>query len=145
MTEQTKETKFILWFNEIWIEDVPLVGGKNASLGEMYTNLTPKGVNIPNGFAITAYAYRYLLEQTGAQEKIKEILSDLNTEDMDNLAERGAKVRRLIKNLEFPDDLRKAIIDWYKKMEEMYGKNVDVAVRSSATAEDLPDYWSSVP
>ena len=139
MTEQTKETKFILWFNEIWIEDVPLVGGKNASLGEMYTNLTPKGVNIPNGFAITAYAYRYLLEQTGAQEKIKEILSDLDTEDMDNLAERGAKVRRLIKNLEFPDDLRKAIIDWYKKMEEMYGKNVDVAVRSSATAEDLPD------
>jgi pyruvate,water dikinase len=116
-----------------------LVGGKNASLGEMYTNLTPKGVNIPNGFAITAYAYRYLLEQTGAQEKIKEILSDLNTEDMDNLAERGAKVRRLIKNLEFPDDLRKAIIDSYKKMEEMYGKNIDVAVRSSATAEDLPD------
>lgn len=88
-----------------------MVGGKNASLGEMYTNLTPKGVNIPNGFAITAYAYRYLLEQTGAQEKIKEILSDLDTEDMDNLAERGAKVRRLIKNLEFPDDLRKAIID----------------------------------
>ena len=136
---ETKETKFILWFNEIWIEDVPLVGGKNASLGEMYTNLTPKGVNIPNGFAITAYAYRYLLEQTGAQEKIKEILSDLNTEDMDNLAERGAKVRRLIKNLEFPEDLRKAIIDSYKKMEEMYGKNIDVAVRSSATAEDLPD------
>lgn len=136
---ETKETKFILWFNEIWIEDVPLVWGKNASLWEMYTNLTPKGVNIPNGFAITAYAYRYLLEQTGAQEKIKEILSDLNTEDMDNLAERGAKVRRLIKNLEFPDDLRKAIIDSYKKMEEMYGRNVDVAVRSSATAEDLPD------
>jgi len=136
---ETKETKFILWFNEIGIEDVPLVWGKNASLGEMYTNLTPKGVNIPNGFAITAYAYRYLLEQTGAQEKIKEILSDLNTEDMDNLAERGAKVRRLIKNLEFPDDLRKAIIDSYKKMEEMYGKDIDVAVRSSATAEDLPD------
>ena len=136
---ETKETKFILWFNEIWIEDVPLVGGKNASLGEMYTNLTPKGVNIPYGFAITAYAYRCLLEQTGAQEKIKEILSDLNTEDMDNLAERGAKVRRLIKNLEFPEDLRKAIIDSYKKMEEMYGKNIDVAVRSSATAEDLPD------
>ena len=136
---ETKETKFILWFNEIWIEDVPLVWGKNASLGEMYTNLTPKGVNIPNGFAITAYAYRYLLEQTWAQEKIKEILSDLSTEDMDNLAERGAKVRRLIKNLEFPDDLRKAIIDSYKKMEEMYGKNIDVAVRSSATAEDLPD------
>ena len=136
---ETKETKFILWFNEIGIEDVPLVWGKNASLGEMYTNLTPKGVNIPNGFAITAYAYRYLLEQTGAQEKIKEILSDLNTEDMDNLAERGAKVRRLIKNLEFPDDLRKAIIDSDKKMEEMYGKDIDVAVRSSATAEDLPD------
>ncbi len=138
MTE-TKETKFILWFDEIGIEDVPLVGGKNASLGEMYTNLTPKGVNIPNGFAVTAYAYRYLLDQTGAHDKIKEILSDLDTSDMENLAERGSKVRNLIKNLEFPAELRKAIIDAYKQMEEKYGKNIDVAVRSSATAEDLPD------
>jgi len=134
-----KENKFILRFDEIGIEDVPYVWGKNASLGEMYTNLVPKGVNIPNGFAITAYAYRYLLKETWADKKIKEILSDLDTSDMDNLAQRGSRVRSLIKSLEFPEDLTKAIIEAYKKMEKIYGKNVDVAVRSSATAEDLPD------
>ncbi len=137
--ENWKENKFILRFDEIGIEDVPYVGGKNASLGEMYTNLVPKGVNIPNGFAITAYAYRYLLKETWADKKIKEILSDLDTSDMDNLAQRGSRVRSLIKSLEFPEDLTKAIIEAYKKMEKIYGKNVDVAVRSSATAEDLPD------
>ena len=134
-----KENKFILRFDEIGIEDVPYVGGKNASLGEMYRNLVPKGVNIPNGFAITAYAYRYLLKETWADKKIKEILSDLDTSDMDNLAQRRARVRSLIKSLEFPEDLTKAIIESYKKMEKIYWKNVDVAVRSSATAEDLPD------
>lgn len=134
-----KENKFILRFDEIGIEDVPYVGGKNASLGEMYRNLVPKWVNIPNGFAITAYAYRYLLKETWADKKIKEILSDLDTSDLDNLAQRGARVRSLIKSLEFPEDLTKAIIESYKKMEKIYWKNVDVAVRSSATAEDLPD------
>lgn len=137
--ENGKENKFILRFDEIGIEDVPYVGGKNASLGEMYRNLVPKGVNIPNGFAITAYAYRYLLKETWADKKIKEILSDLDTSDMDNLAQRGSRVRSLIKSLEFPEDLTKAIIESYKKMEKIYWKNVDVAVRSSATAEDLPD------
>ena len=137
--ENGKENKFILRFDEIGIEVVPYVGGKNASLGEMYRNLVPKGVNIPNGFAITAYAYRYLLKETWADKKIKEILSDLDTSDMDNLAQRGSRVRSLIKSLEFPEDLTKAIIESYKKMEKIYGKNVDVAVRSSATAEDLPD------
>ena len=134
-----KENKFILRFDEIGIEDVPYVWGKNASLGEMYRNLVPKGVNIPNGFAITAYAYRYLLKETWADKKIKEILSDLDTSDLDNLAQRWARVRSLIKSLEFPEDLTKAIIESYKKMEKIYWKNVDVAVRSSATAEDLPD------
>ena len=137
--ENGKENKFILRFDEIGIEDVPYVGGKNASLGEMYRNLVPKGVNIPNGFAITAYAYRYLLKETWADKKIKEILSDLDTSDMDNLAQRWARVRSLIKSLEFPEDLTAAIIESYKKMEKIYWKNVDVAVRSSATAEDLPD------
>ena len=137
--ENGKENKFILRFDEIGIEDVPYVWGKNASLGEMYTNLVPKGVNIPNGFAITAYAYRYLLKETWADKKIKEILSDLDTTDMDNLAQRGSRVRSLIRSLEFPEDLTSAIIEAYKKMEKIYWKNVDVAVRSSATAEDLPD------
>jgi len=137
--ENWKEKKLILRFNEIGIEDVPYVGWKNASLWEMYTNLVPKWVNIPNWFAITAYAYRYLLKETWADKKIKEILSDLDTSDMENLAQRWAKVRSLIKSLEFPEDLTSAIIEAYKKMEKIYWKNVDVAVRSSATAEDLPD------
>ncbi|MBU1739871.1 MAG: phosphoenolpyruvate synthase, partial [Proteobacteria bacterium] len=130
---------FILWFDDIGIEDVPLVGGKNASLGEMYQHLTSKGVAVPHGFAITAYAYRYLLKEAGIEEEIRQVLSDLDTEDMHNLAERGEKCRNIIRHAEFPDDLRKAIIEAYQKMEAEYGKGVDVAVRSSATAEDLPD------
>ncbi|MCF7861017.1 phosphoenolpyruvate synthase [Candidatus Woesearchaeota archaeon] len=134
-----KNTEFILWFDQLGIDDVPLVGGKNASLGEMYRHLVPKGVRIPNGFAVTAYAYRYLLEKTQAVDKIREILSDLNTGDMDNLAERGNKVRNLIRNLEFPPELSQVIIEAYDHMCKQYGENTDVAVRSSATAEDLPD------
>ncbi len=134
-----KSKKFILWFNEIGISDVPYVGGKNASLGEMYRNLTKKGVDVPNGFAITAYAYRYLLKQAGIQQKIKDALRGLNTRNMQNLAERGHAVREIIRHAEFPQDLKNEIFEAYKKMEKQYGKNPDVAVRSSATAEDLPD------
>jgi len=134
-----KNSAFILWFDQLGIEDVPLVGGKNASLGEMYRLLTPKGVNIPNGFAVTATAYRYLMEKSGAVHKIKEILSDLNTSDLHNLQERGKKVREIIRELDFPPELKSVIIESYGHMEEQYGKGCDVAVRSSATAEDLPD------
>ncbi|MBR9692357.1 phosphoenolpyruvate synthase [Candidatus Woesearchaeota archaeon] len=134
-----KSDAFILWFDQLGIEDVPLVGGKNASLGEMYRELAEKGVKVPNGFAVTAYAYHYLLDKNNAREKVKEILSDLNTHDMKNLAERGHKVRTLIRNLEFPTELRDAIHEAYRHMAKEYGENTDVAVRSSATAEDLPD------
>ncbi len=136
---ETHETAFILWFDDIGIEDVPMVGGKNASLGEMYQKLTSKGVAVPHGYAITAYAYQYLLEKSGIEAAIRDVLSDLDTHDMKNLAERGEKVRNIIRNAEFPQDLRDAIIAAYKKMEAEYGPSVDVAVRSSATAEDLPD------
>jgi pyruvate,water dikinase len=129
----------ILWFDEIGIDDVPMVGGKNASLGEMYQNLTSKGVAVPHGFAITAYAYRYLLKAAGVEQAIRDVLADLDTHDMHNLRERGEKVRDIIRTAEFPEDLREAIIEAYKKMEDEYGTDVDVAVRSSATAEDLPD------
>jgi pyruvate,water dikinase len=129
----------ILWFEEIGIEDVPLVGGKNASLGEMYQKLTSKGVAVPHGFAITAYAYQHLLKNAGIEEAIKDALAGLDTGNMRNLQERGEKVRDIIRNAEFPDDLRQAIIESYKKMEDEYGAGLDVAVRSSATAEDLPD------
>ncbi|NQU97934.1 phosphoenolpyruvate synthase [Candidatus Woesearchaeota archaeon] len=134
-----KKKEFILWFDQLGIEDVPVVGGKNASLGEMYRLLTPKGVKIPNGFAVTAYAYHYLLDHAGVRDKIREVLSDLNTRDIRNLQERGHKVRDLIRNTEFPPELNDAIIEAYHNMCKQYGENTDVAVRSSATAEDLPD------
>ncbi len=138
MSEKHDE-KLILWFDEIGIEDVPLVGGKNASLGEMYRKLTSKGVAVPHGFAITAYAYRHLLKTAGIAQAIEDALAGLDTHDMRNLQERGEKARDIIRTAEFPDDLRQAIAKAYAKMEEEYGQNVDVAVRSSATAEDLPD------
>jgi len=134
-----KEDAFILWFDQLGIEDVPLVGGKNASLGEMYRLLTPQGVKVPNGFAVTARAYHYLLDKSGAKAQIKEILHDLNTSDMANLSERGHKVRQLIRSLEFPPELKNVILEGYYHLGLQYGENPDTAVRSSATAEDLPD------
>jgi len=130
---------FILWFDDIGIEDVPLVGGKNASLGEMHQKLTSKGVDVPNGFSITAYAYRHLLKTAGIGQAIEDALANLDTHDLRNLQACGEKARNIIRTAEFPDDLRKAVLESYQKMEEMYGPSVDVAVRSSATAEDLPD------
>jgi len=135
----THETALILWFDEIGIDDVPRVGGKNASLGEMHQKLTSKGVAVPNGYAITSYAYRYLLKEAGVEAAIREALAGLDTHDLHNLQARGAKVRDIIRTAEFPADLRQEILSAYNKMEAEYGANVDVAVRSSATAEDLPD------
>ena len=133
-----KNTQFIKWFSETRIEDVPLVGGKNAALGEMYSTLVPLGVNVPDGFALTADAYRYFFEQTGLDKEIREILSDLDTHDMHNLQVRGAKVRAAVVKAELPKDLKELIAKAYAELEKKYGKNIDVAVRSSATAEDLP-------
>jgi len=135
-----KSSQFVLWFDEIGIEDVGLVGGKNASLGEMYRLLAPKGVRIPNGFAITAYAYRYLIERAGIQEELKRALKGLDTMDVEDLARRGHRIREMIRNSDIPLELRQAIVDAYHKLSKGYkGDDVDVAVRSSATAEDLPD------
>ena len=131
--------EFVKWFEELRIEDVPSVGGKNASLGEMIRNLGEKGVSVPGGFAITAYAYKYTIEKAGIDKQIKEILSDLNTHDVNNLAERGEKIRTLIKNTPLPQEVSDEVRKYYREMEQRYGPNVDVAVRSSATAEDLPD------
>ncbi|RLB42342.1 MAG: phosphoenolpyruvate synthase [Deltaproteobacteria bacterium] len=135
--------KFILWFEEIGIEDVPLVGGKNASLGEMYQKLHSKGIRVPNGFAITAYAYRYFLKYAGIEDEIRKILKDLDTHDINNLQRKGRQVRDVIRHAEFPPDLTQAIYTAYDKLAEEFGQggtdNLDVAIRSSATAEDLPD------
>jgi pyruvate,water dikinase len=134
-----KAKEFILWFDQLGIEDVPHVGGKNASLGEMYKNLSGKGVRVPNGFAVTAYAYNYFVESTKIKDNIRKILSDLNTSDMKNLSERGDKVRTLFLNTELPQELKNKITEAYWHLCKQYGENTDVAVRSSATAEDLPD------
>ncbi len=134
-----RDKKFILWFDEIGIEDVPIVGGKNASLGEMYGNLAKKGVKVPNGFAVTAHAYNYFLEKAKIKDSLRKILEGLDTSNMKNLAERGRKAREIILKAELPKDLREEITNYYKRLCSQYGPNTDVAVRSSATAEDLPD------
>jgi pyruvate,water dikinase len=134
-----KPQKNILWFSEIGIKDVPSVGGKNASLGEMIKNLIPKGVNVPDGFATTAEAYFYFLQTTGLDKKIQVILKDLNVQDLKQLALKGKEVRDLILNSQLPEELKRDIISAYKKLSEKYGsESTDTAVRSSATAEDLP-------
>ena len=137
MVKEKKEG-FVKWYSEVGIADVPSVGGKNAALGEMYSNLVPLGVNIPNGFALTADAYRYFFKKTGLDKKIREILSDLDTKNIRNLQIRGKKVRETILEANLPEILKNTITKAYGGLEKKYGKNVDVAVRSSATAEDLP-------
>ncbi len=129
----------ILWFDQITIKDVPLVGGKNASLGEMYQKLGEKGVKVPNGFAITAEAYKLLLKEAGIEEAIRKALDGLDTHNIADLRRRGKKVREIIMKAQFPKVLEEEIIKAYRNLEKAYGENVDVAVRSSATAEDLPD------
>ncbi|OWY63728.1 phosphoenolpyruvate synthase [cyanobacterium TDX16] len=156
-----KEQAFVLWFEEVGIADIPLVGGKNASLGEMIQQLTPKGVNVPTGFATTAHAYRYFIDRAGLQQQLRSLFTDLDVEDVNNLRQRGKQARALILNTPFPPQLNQAIADAYLQLCQRYGDTsaslcdrlapeyrescqrssgeTDVAVRSSATAEDLPD------
>ena len=132
------KSKYIRWFEETTIDDVPLVGGKNASLGEMYRELTSKGVKIPNGFSVTAEAYWHTLKAGGILEKLKKTLEGLDTADVADLAKRGKNVRDLILGAGIPDDLWEEIKTGYDRLCKQYGEDTDVAVRSSATAEDLP-------
>jgi pyruvate,water dikinase len=127
--------KHILWFSEIRKEDTPLVGGKNSSLGEMYSTLTQKGIKVPNGFAITAAAFRYYIEKNNLKDRIKQNLKGLKKNDMKDLARRAKNIRDLIERGEMPADLELKILAAYHRL----GKNPDVAVRTSATAEDLPE------
>ncbi|MGC8736669.1 MAG: phosphoenolpyruvate synthase [Dissulfurimicrobium sp.] len=130
----------ILWFDQIGIKDVPLVGGKNASLGEMYQRLSSKGVNVPNGFAITADAYKYLLKDAGIEQTIRNALDGLDTHNIADLRKKGRAVREIVLGAKFPAALETEIVKAYRALEKAYNQpNVDVAVRSSATAEDLPD------
>jgi pyruvate,water dikinase len=139
MTSDTTQHHYIRWFEEIGIEDVPVVGGKNASLGEMTRELAPQGIRVPNGFAITAEAYWYLLRASENEQRIKQILSDLDTGDATNLRQRGTAVRHAIMAASLPQDLQHSIVGAYRELSKGADGPVDVAVRSSATAEDLPD------
>lgn len=130
------DKKLILWFKEIGIEQTPIVGGKNASLGEMYSNLTSLGVNVPNGFAVTSAGYNYFISFNNLKEKISQILKDLDTRNIGTLRKRGKKIRNLILKGKFPSDLVEKIEESYKTLGKE--EDIDVAVRSSATAEDLP-------
>jgi len=129
----------IKWFKELGIKDVSLVGGKNASLGEMYNNLISKGVNLANGFATTSKAYFYFLDKSGLTKQIEQILKDVNVHDLKSLQQKGKKVRELIIKSQLPEDLQSDIVTAYRELSKLYNTlNIDVAVRSSATAEDLP-------
>ncbi|MGZ5043157.1 MAG: phosphoenolpyruvate synthase [Methylobacter sp.] len=133
-----EQTNFIRWFDELTIDDIPLVGGKNASLGEMYRELTQQGIQIPNGFAVTAEAYRYVLDKAGGWDALHQALDDLDPNDVSDLARRARKAREIIYAAPFPVDLEQQILDSYSQLQKQYGEDVSVAVRSSATAEDLP-------
>ncbi|NOQ76981.1 MAG: phosphoenolpyruvate synthase [Methylococcaceae bacterium] len=131
--------QYIRPFSELSINDIDSVGGKNASLGEMYRELSDQGVKVPNGFATTADAYRAILRHNQLDTPIAEALQSLDINDTQALAETGAKIRQWIINAELPHDFISEIERAYQQLEEEYGVGVDVAVRSSATAEDLPD------
>lgn len=156
-----RDLAFVLWFEDVGIADVPLVGGKNASLGEMIRELGQRGVSVPAGFATTATAFRFFIERAGLQAKLQSIFSDLDVEDVANLRDRGRQARNLILHTPFPPELDREIARAYMQLCQRFGDSAracdrledpaereacrtysldtDVAVRSSATAEDLPD------
>ncbi|MBI2025670.1 phosphoenolpyruvate synthase, partial [Candidatus Kaiserbacteria bacterium] len=130
--------KHIVWMRDIGMDDVAQVGGKNASLGELIRTIVPQGVRVPEGFCVTADAYYYFLARTGLKGYIAKTLDGLDTKNLMDLSKRGKKVRDAIRRTPLPQDLETKIIRAYEQMEKQYGENTDVAVRSSATAEDLP-------
>ena len=133
------EPPYIAWFDTLRMTDVGSVGGKNASLGEMISQLTRTGVRVPGGFATTADAYRDFLAQGGLAQRIEQILAELDTEDVQALAAAGAQIRSWIVQTSFPSRLEKEISVAYEKMLREAEGEISVAVRSSATAEDLAD------
>lgn len=135
-----KSKKFIIWFKDISSKSLPLVGGKNASLGEMFSSLTKKGVNVPDGFAFTSRAYWYYLKFNKIDKKLQEIFKKLKSNNLESLAKTGKAARELILNSEFPKDLKDEILRAYRKLSKKYGAlNTDVAVRTSGVAEDQPN------
>ena len=131
--------QYIKWFEELRLEDVDLVGGKGASLGEMYQKLTQKGIRIPNGFAVTSDAYKMILDSNDAWGKLQEQLDKLDVNDIRQLQTRSKKCRKIITECTLPEKLVKEITQGYNQLKNEYGKDVTLAVRSSATAEDSPE------
>jgi pyruvate,water dikinase len=130
---------FVRDFGELGRDDVALVGGKNASLGEMYQHLADAGVRVPSGFAITADGYRHVLDEAEAWPELAAIFDGFDVDDVAELAIRAARARRVVYDAGLPDDLRREVLDAYRSQREDYGDDLRVAVRSSATAEDLPE------
>jgi pyruvate, water dikinase len=131
-------TKYIRWFSDLGVSDVPSVGGKNASLGEMVRELAAQGVRVPNGFAITAAAYRHVLDQADAWPRLHKALDGLDATDVDDLARRAQLAREIVYGAALPPDLTDEIAAAYARLKAEYGEHATFAVRSSATAEDLP-------
>ncbi len=138
-TIPAKATDFVRKFDQLRIEDVPTVGGKNASLGEMIRELSEEGIRVPGGFATTSAAYRYYLDSTGLSDKIRDTLTGLAPENVEDLQKRGLEIRHAILETPIPDELREEIVDAYRELCQETNSIAPVAVRSSATAEDLPD------
>lgn len=132
-------SNFIRWFENITMKDVDIVGGKNASLGEMTRSLTSEGIRVPGGFAVTADAYDAILAQKNVREELTNILKDVNKDDVNDLSRRAHQARALIKQAGLPPAVRDEIVQGYRQLAQRYHAYPDVAVRSSATAEDLPD------
>src|SRR6202158_5142815 len=129
---------YVRFFEEFGIYDVPLVGDKNAWLGEMFQKLSGQGVRVPHGFAITAAAYRHMLDKAGAWDRLHAELDELDPADVAALVRKGKRAREIVYGAGLPDDLAAEILDAYRKLQQEYGEEVSLAVRSSATAEDLP-------
>ena len=131
--------EYVIWFDSLGMEDVNRVGGKNASLGEMISGLSSAGVRVPNGFATTAFAFREFLRHNSLAERVNSLLARLDVDDINALKEAGATIRQWIIETPFPEELQQAITSAYRRLEQESGAEVAFAVRSSATAEDLPD------
>jgi len=135
---KNKARKYILWFKEISAKDVPLVGGKNASLGEMFSKLTKKGINIPDGFAITTKAYRGFVKTNKIDKELKEIFRKLDSKSIKSIQKTGRAARNLFLKAKLPEDLKREITEAYQVLGRKHNQNPDVAVRSSGVAEDAP-------
>ncbi|MGA7325555.1 MAG: PEP/pyruvate-binding domain-containing protein, partial [Rhodomicrobium sp.] len=131
-------SNLVQWFESIRLEDVPTVGGKNASLGEMFREMSSQGVRVPNGFALTVQAYYGVVKAPNVWMALHEQMDGLDGRDVNVLAARAAEARRIVYEAAGIDALADTVAQAYSKLEDQYGANVAVAVRSSATAEDLP-------